>query len=100
MDLAVVVLYVNVARDGDTPAWLRVGRGWLRPDGSIRATLDHLPADGRIRVQLEQAAGPAAARGCAPRASHGAAAPNVAVRRPPPLPAARRRRPPQEVTPW
>ena len=100
MDRAVVALYVNVARDGETPAWLRVGRGWLRPDGTIRATLDHLPADGRFRVQLEHPAGADEAHGCASPPPRGASAPNVAACRPPPPPAARRRRLPQEVTPW
>ncbi|MBN1771184.1 MAG: hypothetical protein JXB32_07995 [Deltaproteobacteria bacterium] len=100
MQCAVVALYVNVARDGETPAWLRVGRGWLLPDGTVRAVLDHLPADGRIRVQLEQAIGADGAQGCAPPSPRGASAPEVAACRPPPLPAARRRRLPQEVKPW
>mgnify|MGYP000073680880 CR=1 FL=1 len=97
---AVVALYVNVARDGETPAWLRVGRGRLQPDGSVLATLDHLPADGRIRLQLERTGGADGAHWCVPTASPGPSAPRVAARRPPPPPAARRRRRPQEVTPW
>lgn len=100
MLVAPVALYFNLARDGQPPVWLLVGRGWLQPDGSVQATLDHLPADGRIRLQLERTTGADRTQACLPPKLDGPSAPQRAACRPPPPPAARRKRRPQEVTPW
>jgi hypothetical protein len=96
-----VAIYMNVARDGDSPAWLRIGTGWLRPDGSLVAHLVHLPADGRVRLQSETVSGDAAAAIAGDGPPVRPPRPARAKRGPPPLPAVRRgpaRSP--EVTPW
>jgi hypothetical protein len=92
MDRPGVTIYVNVARDEDTPVWLRVGVGLVRPDGSLLAHLDHLPTDGRIRVVADQplAGMPIAARRGVESPRPPARIPRAA-RRPPPPPAARGR---------
>ncbi|MBI4914668.1 MAG: hypothetical protein HY825_02380 [Acidobacteria bacterium] len=58
-----LAIYLNVAGDGDSPAWLRVGTAWLQHDGSLVAHLVHLPADGRVRLQAEPISGRGRARG-------------------------------------
>ncbi len=85
-----VDLFVDLA-DADHPsAWLRVGIGLLRPDGSILARLDRLPTNGRVRFQERQTPGTVllmpSGPGRARRARHAPAG----ARGIPPLPAARR----------
>ena len=96
-----VAIYMNVARDGDSPAWLRVGFGVLRPDGSLLACLDHLPADGRVRLQLQPLPGEIGSETARPPTPVRPPRPPHAVRRMPPPPAVRKPpAEPQESTPW
>ena len=58
-----LAIYLDLAREGDSPAWLRIGTAWLQHDGSLVARLFQLPADGRIRLQAEPFPGGARVRG-------------------------------------
>ena len=101
MERTRVAIYMNVARDGDSPAWLRVGFGVLRPDGSLLACLDHLPADGRVRLQVQPLPGEIGPETARPSTPVRTPRPPNAARRMPPPPAVRK--PParlQESTPW
>ncbi len=96
-----VAIYMNVARDGDSPAWLRIGFGVLRPDGSLLACLDHLPADGRVRLQVQPLPGETVAETARPITPVRPPRSPQAVRRMPPPPAVRMPPTrPQEKTPW
>jgi hypothetical protein len=96
-----VAIYINVARDGDSPAWLRIGTGRLRADGSLLARLVHLPADGRVRLQVVPDTGDEGDARAGAGAPQPPPRPHRASRRMPPPPAVRQEPArAQEETPW